>query len=317
LPLERLMIRTGSGLNGTFGFGPSGLGSRFRRTWPHSLKDLLAQRRRSLPKSTRTLLPNRYAHNSCARRFALRRALIPLAESGSGSTIAHAGDCFRGRRTSPFGKRDRPQRVGSTSPAGPDAAVQPRWSLSRRMPPRATAITGFGSPRRWRRTSSSEVERPLAKKRCGGLLSAAAATPQRSSSDSSQSDPVVRPVRSTVSRWPVCDVRDVPRSAISAAGFFYLTDARRLEGDRSARRAALRDACRRMRFLRCCALLMDMLRLQQRAEALRQLSALIRQHSFSHTVPRHPGEHRYEERPGKRRRLGQVGHGGTSPRILP
>lgn len=91
-----------------------------------------------------------------------------------------------------------------------------------------------------------------------------------------------------------------------------MPDARCLEGDRCARRAALRDACRRMRFLRCCALLMDMLCLQQRAEALRQLSALIGQHSFSHAVFRHPGKHRQEKRPGNCRRRGQVGHGGTS-----
>jgi hypothetical protein len=97
-----------------------------------------------------------------------------------------------------------------------------------------------------------------------------------------------------------------------AAGFFYLPDARCLERDRSARRAALRDACRRMRFLRCCALLMDIFRLQQRAEALGQLSALTRQHSFSHTILWHPGEHRQKERPRNCGRRGQVGHGGTS-----
>jgi hypothetical protein len=109
------------------------------------------------------------------------RRLLTFADRGSGkaarSSTAHSSQLCIG--------------VGSTSPAGPDAAVQPRWSLSRRLPPRATAVTGFGSPRRWRRTSSSEVERPLANKRCGGLFSAAAATPQRSSSDSSQSEAVV------------------------------------------------------------------------------------------------------------------------------
>ena len=106
----------------------------------------------------------------------------------------YTGQSIRKAPTSPMGR--------STSPAVPDAAVQPRWSLSRRLPPRATAVTGFGSPRRWRRTSSSEVERPLAKKRCGGLLSAAAATPQRSSSDSSQSEAVVASGISTDSSWP-------------------------------------------------------------------------------------------------------------------
>jgi hypothetical protein len=42
--------------------------------------------------------------------------------------------------------------------------------------------------------------------------------------------------------------------------------------------------------------------LHQRADALRQLSALIGQHSFRHAVLRDPGEHRQKERPGKRRR---------------
>ena len=107
-----------------------------------------------------------------------------------------------------------PVWVGSPSPAGPDAAVQPRWSLSRRLPRRATAVTGFGSPRRWRRTSSSEVERPLAKKRCGGLLSAAVATPQRSSSDSSQSEAVVASGISTDSSWPGAPVRIRARKLI-------------------------------------------------------------------------------------------------------
>ena len=107
-----------------------------------------------------------------------------------------------------------PLRVGSTSPAGPDAAVQRRWSLSRGLPPRATAVTGFGSPRRWRRTSSSEVEQPFAKKRCGGLLSAAAATPQRSSSDSSQSEAVVASGISTDSSWPTAAVPYVRRKRV-------------------------------------------------------------------------------------------------------
>ena len=122
------------------------------------------------------------------------------------------------RRVSAFEERGRQLRVGSTSPAVPDAAVQPRWSLSRRLPPRATAVTGFGSPRRWRRTSSSEVERPLAKKRGGGLLSAAAATPQRSSSDSSQSEAVVASGVSTESSWPFSEVREGPLLNGGASG---------------------------------------------------------------------------------------------------
>ena len=60
--------------------------------------------------------------------------------------------------------------------------------------------------------SSSEVERPLAKKRCGGLLSAAGATPQRSSSDSSQFEAVVASGISTDSSWNCEHVRrrDIP-----------------------------------------------------------------------------------------------------------
>ncbi len=154
--------------------------------------------------------PKRWISVSCAHRLT-----VPFDKLQCNAVLYFRSWTEQGNpRRSALPEHDGQQRVGSTSPTGPDAAVQPRWSLSRRLPPRATAVTGFGSPRRWRRTSSSEVERPLPKKRCGGLLSAAAATPQRSSSDSSQSEAVVASDISTDSSWPISEV---PRTSASLA----------------------------------------------------------------------------------------------------
>jgi hypothetical protein len=93
--------------------------------------------------------------------------------------------------------------------------------------------------------------------------------------------------------------------------FFYLTDAPRLEGARSARRAALRDACRRMRLLRCCALLMDLMGCSfGMGDEPRRLVL------FSPCVRRHPGPRQRCALVAEARRLRELGSRQATGRAL-